>query len=208
MQQAATTARGSNPFSTRFVRPGALTYRFMSGETLAELTQKLLRQNLRGAIVGPHGSGKSTLLAALLAELAGMGFSTQKFSLRDGQRRLPTGWRQTAAQGAVAVLAVDGYEQLSRWSRWRLDRYCSRQKLGLLVTAHGPTALAPLHETTPSVAIVESLAAELLRVQLDDAYRARIAMSCARLQGNIREVLFDLYDFYELRRATVSMPCD
>ncbi len=65
MSQQTRAAAQSNPFSTRFVRPGALAYRFPPGESAATLVERLAASGWRGQIVGPHGSGKSTLVAAL-----------------------------------------------------------------------------------------------------------------------------------------------
>lgn len=60
----------SNPFSTRFIRPGAVTYHFPEGISAVGLTQQFLQQHLgRAAIVGPHGSGKTSLLYALSPHL-------------------------------------------------------------------------------------------------------------------------------------------
>ncbi|TWU48491.1 hypothetical protein Poly51_43890 [Rubripirellula tenax] len=70
----------SNPFCTRFVRPGALAYRFDCGskdgvksdvradntdEDAFDSIVRYLKSSRVGLIVGPHGSGKSTLLASL-----------------------------------------------------------------------------------------------------------------------------------------------
>ena len=68
-------ANRSNPFCTRFVRPGAIPYRFdtQDGESdCGEAAEKLLEQLASrrfGLIVGEHGSGKSTLLQTLIPKL-------------------------------------------------------------------------------------------------------------------------------------------
>jgi len=54
-----------NPFSTRFVQPGAIPYLFEAG-SLAEVIGSFESQGRWGQIVGPHGSGKTTLLRAIL----------------------------------------------------------------------------------------------------------------------------------------------
>ena len=66
----------SNPFATRFVRPGAMRYHFALGESeteahrrYRELVRDLVAKGA-GLIVGPHGSGKSTLLRSLDSALA------------------------------------------------------------------------------------------------------------------------------------------
>jgi energy-coupling factor transporter ATP-binding protein EcfA2 len=58
----------SNPFATRFVRPGSLEYRFRevkdSATEFADIVRRLDQDRI-GLIVGPHGSGKTTLLHSL-----------------------------------------------------------------------------------------------------------------------------------------------
>lgn len=66
-------APASNPFSTRFIRPGATTYRFPIGVSAASLAEEFLAQHQgRAAIVGPHGSGKTSLLYALAPYLGSL----------------------------------------------------------------------------------------------------------------------------------------
>ena len=57
----APDAAKSNPFSTRFIRPGAIEYLFAPGQTADSLIDRLRHNQWRGQIIGPHGSGKSTL---------------------------------------------------------------------------------------------------------------------------------------------------
>jgi hypothetical protein len=58
-------APASNPFATRFTRPGAIEFIFPAGESLATLVARLRACDWRGQITGPHGSGKAPLRAAL-----------------------------------------------------------------------------------------------------------------------------------------------
>src|SRR5581483_12050635 len=57
-----------NPFSTRFIQPGAIPFHFPTPDGLAAIVRRLEGAGGRGQIIGPHGSGKSTLLAALLGQ--------------------------------------------------------------------------------------------------------------------------------------------
>src|SRR5258707_1037455 len=79
----------SNPFSTRFVRPGAIPYQFPERVTADSLVEQLRSQNCRGAIIGPHGTGKSTLLATLIPAIENAGCKVRSIALHDGQRKLP-----------------------------------------------------------------------------------------------------------------------
>ncbi len=62
-QVAAHLAR--NPFSTKFIRPGAIDFVVELGDALPDIFARFERFGLSGQVVGPHGSGKSTLLWAL-----------------------------------------------------------------------------------------------------------------------------------------------
>ncbi len=73
----------SNPFCSRFVRPGAIGYHFPAGESVESIVERLHACQWRGALVGPHGSGKSTLLHALLPALNRAGWQTRLLTLHE-----------------------------------------------------------------------------------------------------------------------------
>src|SRR5436190_14964663 len=81
--------RTTNPFATRWVRPGVIPYYFAAGTTAAALFEKLKENRWRGAIIGPHGCGKSTLLASLDPLIESAGRPVRMISLQDRQRDLP-----------------------------------------------------------------------------------------------------------------------
>ncbi|HVW38283.1 MAG TPA: hypothetical protein VHB99_13300 [Pirellulales bacterium] len=188
-----------NPFSTRFVRPGALPYFFRNGECADQLAAKFAAQGWRGQIIGPHGSGKSTLLAALAPAIDRSGRKTIHFALHDGERRLPIGKEQSRMLSAGDVLVIDGFEQLSAWNRWQIRRLCRRRGCGLLVTAHADAGLPDLFRTETDRALarrlVERLAPGDESIAAGDIDRAFSARG-----GDLRETLFELYDLYEQRR--------
>ncbi len=200
--------RMANPFATRYVRPGALAYRFPPDASPASLVATLAARHWRGAIVGPHGSGKSTLLAALRLEIERAGRNVSLIELHNGQRRLPRNSFAQIAGDRPVVIVVDGYEQLSWWSRRTLAAFCLRRKLGLLITVHNAAA-APhfpvLFRTQPNLECAQHLAAELCQSgpSIDPSDVA--AAYCAQ-RGNIREVFFALYDLVEHRRREPPSP--
>jgi hypothetical protein len=193
---------GTNPFATRFVKPGALAFEFALGESTAKLVTRLAASGWRGAIVGPHGSGKSTLLAALLAELQAQGHGILIYRLHDGQRRLSPSPAREAARLGANLLSIDGYEQLSTLARWRLAWLCRGRRLGLLVTSHQPTSLPTLYCTKPTPELVNNLVARLLGGELSPEWREAAERSFVERHGDVREVLFELYDLYELQRRS------
>lgn len=192
----AAAQRPENPFSSRFVRPGAIEFLFPAGITAASLVDAFLAGNRCGQIVGPHGSGKSTLLAALERELARREISIAHVELHDGERRLPN----FAPPSNGGVLVVDGYEQLGWWARRKLRRLRSAHRLGLLVTTHRSAGFATLYETTTTPQLAEQLTGRLLAEQ-PGLSPAEIREAYEQARGNLRELFFRLYDLYESRRS-------
>jgi hypothetical protein len=190
---------GSNPFASRHIRPGAIGYLFQEGVSAAELVERLKAAGWWGQIVGPHGSGKSTLLVTLVQELESAGRRVRLVSLHQGEHRLPRleGNLETATQ-----VVVDGYEQLSWWSKRKLKARCRRAGSGLLVTAHADMGLPTIFETASSLEVTKEVVARLVeaadgRVTEDDVSEAFAASG-----GNVRETLFALYDIYQGRAST------
>jgi energy-coupling factor transporter ATP-binding protein EcfA2 len=201
------TDQVSNPFATRYVRPGAIAYHWPPGESAAALVERLKANCWRGEIVGPHGSGKSTLLAALVPALEAAGRRVLMFTLGEGARRLPRGRSQFAAAGLDTLVIVDGYEQLAGWARWMLRLTCRRRHCGLLVTAHRPSGMPRLVETRvepqAAVEIVRELVGSVGQVDPREVLPALEASG-----GDLREALFHLYDVFEERRGQAGAAFD
>ncbi len=187
----------SNPFATRFVRPGSLPYFFGDddSDTIETLLVRLRANGWRGEILGPHGSGKTTLLVQLLQAARDAGQGIALFSLHDGQRRLPCDWQSQI--GSASCLAIDGYEQLGAWARWRLKRFCRGQGIGLVATAHVPTGLPTLYRTCPSLATARKVVQRLLPAGTEPPSDDELSHLLDVFHGNVREVLFALYDRHE-----------
>jgi hypothetical protein len=134
-------------------------------------------------------------------------------TLSAGQRTLPrdyiTSLRETAEQGGAAqiaatIAAIDGIEQLSAWSRMRLNRICKAQHAGLLVASHRAARLPVIYQTAIDVPrawrVVERFQDGFLPlVRLSD-----LVERLAQRHNNLREALFDLYDIYEERRRAAG----
>jgi energy-coupling factor transporter ATP-binding protein EcfA2 len=191
---------GSNPFATRYTRPGVLRFRFPPGENESTLVERLRLSHWRGQIVGPHGSGKSSLLAALAPALEAAGRSTRTVALHEGDRRLKLARREWSELSACSLLIIDGYEQLGRLARWSVDARCRRRGCGLLVTTHRDVGLPLLFTTRSHVDLAIELAHELLPSGQQVIRDADIEAAWGNRRGNMREMLFDLYDLFELRR--------
>jgi hypothetical protein len=168
--------------------------------------RKLGESDWLGQIIGPHGSGKSTLIATLVEPLKRAGRQALRFALHDGQRSLPRDWLRQARADAARLMIVDGYQQLSFWSRLRLKRVCRRHGWGLLVTAHRDVGFPTLFRTSPSLDVAQAVVAQLLPAGEITVSREQVAKSFAQCQGNLRETLFALYDRYEEVKAEHTKP--
>jgi len=186
-----------NPFAARFVRPGAVEYLSFGGADPQLLAMRLEQQGWMGEIVGLHGAGKSALLAALIAQLRAKGRDILPIELHEGDRRLPADafappsprWR---------LIAVDGAEQLGWWAWLRLRLFVRRRAWGLVVTSHRPLGLPPLASLKPDADLAWRI---VQRLQANDPLitQAETTAAFSAHQGNLREMLFDLYDRYQAR---------
>ncbi len=209
-----------NPFATSFVRPGKTPFLFPPGEDADALVRRLQDCGWWGQITGQHGAGKSTLLHTLRAPLERAGREICWLTLRQGQRRLEISSQQRAAWSSQTLVIVDGFEQLPWWRRWRLKRWVKRGGAGLLVTAHSNVNLPQLLHVETSLEtalqVVEGLLSqhrESLQLQAPSGQADNsappgeisadaIKNSFIQHNGNIREMLFTLYDLYEQQRIS------
>lgn len=214
----------SNPFCTRFVRPGVIPYRFESGSAdKADQAEKIVRRLIatrRGLIVGPHGTGKSTLLMTLMPRLRETFADVELVSLhapppqaswiarlrhRRGLARRVLERSHSATPGGVVV--VDGIEQLGRLGTRTLHRIAERRRLGVLATSHRDIRRwTTLFRTRLHPALVSRLTDSLLAGSTDavaDAVRASLVARDLATVHNLREFWFELYDVAD-RPATRS----
>ena len=125
------------------------------------LVERLAANRWRGQIIGPHGSGKSTLLATLIPALTAAG---RQRSARSRCIRASIGCRGWSDRrfAADTQLVIDGYEQLSWWSRRRVKSLCQRHGAGLLVTAHSDMGLPTIFQTQPSQELAQTIVEKIV----------------------------------------------
>ena len=206
----------SNPFATRFTRPGALPFLFPPGQSPETVVAALRQAGWWGQIVGPHGSGKSTLLAALMPALESQGRVVVHEVLRgqgSGVRGQEAGIRsqKSGVKGQFSLkseswtnqtqVVIDGYEQLSWWRRRRVQSLCRRAGAGLLVTTHQSRGLTTLFQTEPSLPLAQSIVQQLLAPGDTTVTQEDVATAWQLHEHNLRELLFRLYDLYQSRRS-------
>ncbi len=204
----------SNPFATRFVRPGELAW-IATGhdESLAALADSFQRQfHYRAAIVGPHGSGKSTLLEHLIPLLDS---EAVWLSLRRSEQPFSKIRASTPQWSSGGVLVLDGFEQLSIWQTIRVCWMVRLRRMGLLVTCHRPSRLLPtLLTLAPTAELVQRLVTDRLAESralspldrcewLDEMTdERRLQGWLTKERGSVREVFMRLYDYYEDRQSS------
>jgi len=182
----------SNPFATRFIRPGALPFLFLDGDSAEAIVERLKGQKWWGQIIGEHGSGKSTLLATLLPMLEAAGRRVVAFKIGPGERGVPSIERSSLS--AASLIVVDGYEQLSWWSKWKLRMIIRRADAGLLVTAHADVGLGTVFQTKPSEAVARAVVEQLTVDAKSRVEGEQISAAYRETGGNVREMLFRLFD--------------
>ncbi len=198
-------ALASNPFATRFIRPGAIAFLFAGEDSAEALIDRLRKQHWMGQIIGPHGSGKSTLLATLLPLLAA---AERKVVELKGKR--PAEMRHQAkvvvgkSLDAGTQLVIDGFEQLSWWSQRKIKDACQRQGAGLLVTTHRDMGLPILWQTDSTPELARNIVARLLPVDDRTIEDAEIEKAYSAAGGNLRETLFALYDVYQNKTQSTA----
>ncbi len=198
-----------NPFSTRFVRPGAIVYQRHDGRSLNDLVDDFFdRHHGRASIIGPHGSGKSTLVAGL-TEFFAERAEVFVYRLSTSDRNFARIWSDRQKWRPRNVVIVDGYEQFSVWSRWRLNVSVRRARASLLITAHHAFRGFPvLWETSIDEAIAIQLRDNLLEpypellslADVEDAWRE----ARKRFPPDLRETLMSLYDGAEVQKAKTA----
>lgn len=188
--------RQSNPFCTKYVRPGKIPFRFCGDTVLDDLLEQVgCHDELQ--IVGPHGSGKSTLVSDLVDGLQERGYNVELHVLRDSQRALS----RKSGCATSQVIVVDGYEQLSWFSRWKLRKQRKRLAAKLIVTTHRDIGFETLYSTRVSRDLFHELVGKLLGVQTKQTLEAAIEAAYQKHAPNVREMLFELYDSFDASRT-------
>lgn len=193
-----------NPFCSRRIRPGAIPFYFPEGISIQTLIETLKKNAWHGQIVGPHGSGKSTLLAALLPEIANCGRRIVHLELQDGVRQLPLSDADFLEMDENTQLAIDGYEQLSYWTRRRLKSKAARQGFGVIILGHEPLEYPDLYQTSRELAVAKLIVSRLLANTIVRIPESVVEEHFELCSGNLREMLFSLYDVYEEAYRTLK----
>ena len=182
----------SNPFSTKFIRPGAIAYQCTPGKSIAYYADCFLSNARRGQVVGPHGSGKSTFVMAFQKELAARGLDVHLITLHSFDK---SGLNSLLTFQPGSILILDGFEQLPHWRRFRIILSTRRRNIGLLTTSHVSFGLPTLLETSVDLESAQNLVRTLTGSEPPE----NLEFLLKKHNGNLREVFFDLYDECEAK---------
>jgi hypothetical protein len=191
----------SNPFVTRFTRPGRIEPLDVMGSPvdLRELVDRLRRLGGTAAIVGPHGSGKSTLLTHLAAAIECRGERVPRVRLHSW-RHAPLVWNAIRDTPAGGTVCVDSWECLGVSAGSVLRLTARLAGCGLLVTSHRASGMPELVRCGTSEPLLRAIVRSL--PGLDGWYgklihESDIEAAFAMYGGNLRESLYELYDRFE-----------
>jgi energy-coupling factor transporter ATP-binding protein EcfA2 len=197
----------SNPFSTRFTRPGRIEPLDGAGRCvdIEGLLGRLQGLGGTAAIVGPHGSGKSTLLVHLADAIERCGGRSSRIRLQSWRDALAA-WMVIRQSAAGDTICIDSWESIGPAIRVLLRLAARLSGCGLLVTSHRGTGMPQLTRCGTSA----SLLSAIVRSLPDHACwyetlicEADIEAAFASHGGNLRESLYELYDRFEARRRRV-----
>ena len=200
----------TNPFNAKYIRPGAMAYICPPQTSISRLTDCFISCACRGQVIGPHGAGKSSLLISLEKELLRRGYPVKSVVLNSLQRRLPPEALNVPTKG---ILIIDGFEQLSFFRRQIVLFLCYWKRWGLLISSHRSVGLPTLWETRMDAVFARALVEELIETNanLSSKSKADCLSELPDLEplllshnGNLREVFFDLYDWYEKAVSSLS----
>lgn len=181
-----------NPFAAHCI--DNIPYHYVDTDQSSVLI-KCQQLRFRAAIIGSHGSGKTTLLHDLGEQLAQHGHRVKKLFINTSHSRyslLPFNVLLTV--DSQEILLFDGADLLPR-PYWWVFRLLSRRCKGLIVTSHQRALLPALIYTKTDTDLLAQVLKQL-NVESDDALLHDSQQLFVKHQGNIRDVLRDLYLVY------------
>jgi hypothetical protein len=179
-----------NPFSSERVEPGAIPF-LSEGACVATavLSQALSQRAVQ--IIGPHGSGKSTLLAHV-AEIARARDLDVVHCRTNLPGSLPAGLAllDEADSPGGAIYRPLGLR--------RILARCRRSSCAVIVSTHADLDLPTAWSLSPNLPTVRRVVDNLLQGwPIAPPPDSVLLDLLERRQGNLRLVLFDLYDWFE-----------
>jgi energy-coupling factor transporter ATP-binding protein EcfA2 len=197
----------SNPFSTRFTRPGRIEPLDGTGRRvdIDALLERFHGLGSTAAIVGPHGSGKSTLLTHLAEAIERRGGQSLRIRLHSWRDAFAA-WTVIRRSAAGDTVCIDSWECVGPTTRILLRLAARLSRCGLLVTSHRGAGMPELMRCGTSASLLSAIVRSLpdhacwYKTLIDEA---DIEAAFANHSGNLRESLYELYDRFESRRRRI-----
>ena len=199
----------TNPFSTRFTRPGAISFtsdRVDPHRLVGVLSDYRASRSGIFQIVGPHGCGKTTLTVAIAARLAEQGRAARWLTVRGRSKTDPVRFDhflpRIDSQPRSEIMVIDGIESVNAVQRSCILRQMSKRAWRVVLTTHRPAWRVPvLAELQPSRERFHDLCKQLLGDHLvgenKSDWQRMIEAAYDNASGNFREAFFELYDQFE-----------
>ncbi|MBN1982094.1 MAG: hypothetical protein JW795_11220, partial [Chitinivibrionales bacterium] len=185
------SAPAQNPFRTSVV--SSLSY----VDTLqhkAALSARLIRNEVRAAVIGPCGCGKTTLLEALERDARDNQLKLFPIRLTQSQKKVSASqWLQLVRLAPQTIVTVDGFEQLPFLQRRLFILLCRRVR-SIIVTSHTPVALPLQIKIAVTAELFIDLVAQIAQKPIPLETHHALQQLFISLHGNIRDCFMALYD--------------
>ena len=199
-----------NPFSTRFVQPGAIPW-LATDTSIDSLLFRLYDVGNRAIICGPHGSGKSTILSHLASVAQRKGLKVHCLRIRSWIDAIRVMRVFATIDPRQSIVSIDSWELLG-FLGWFLCRLAEFRGIRVVVTVHHrtwwnnwPVLLNTEADEKTFRLLVQELLTKFSENQTIQFNGALLKDVFQRHSGNLREGFFELYDHYERQsRITFS----
>ncbi len=191
-----------NPFSTRFVQPGAMPW-LATDISLRDVLFRLYDVDNRAIICGPHGSGKSTILSHLASVAQREGLKVHCLRIRSWIDAICVMRVFATINPKQSLVSVDSWELLG-FLGWFLCQFADFRGLCVVVTVHErpwwnnwPVLLHTKADDKTFRLLVHELMTKYAGSKTIEFSGAMLRDVFQRHSGNLREGFFELYDHYE-----------
>jgi len=191
-----------NPFSTRFVQPGAIPW-LATDISLRAVLFRLYDVDNRAIICGPHGSGKSTILSHLASVAQREGLKVHCLRIRSWIDAIRVMRVFATINPKQSLVSVDSWELLG-FLGWFLCQFADFRGLCVVVTVHErpwwnnwPVLLHTKADDKTFRLLVHELMTKYAGSKTIEFSGAMLIDVFQRHSCNLREGFFELYDHYE-----------
>ena len=191
-----------NPFSTRFVQPGAIPW-LATDTSIDSLLFRLYDVGNRAIICGPHGSGKSTILSHFASVAQRKGLKVHCLRIRSWIDAIRVMRVFATINPKQSLVSIDSWELLGFFG-WFLCQFADFRGLRVVVTVHEkpwwnnwPVLLHMKADNKTFCLLVDELMTKYAGSKTVKFSGAMLKDIFQRHSGNLREGFFELYDHYE-----------